>query len=233
MWTLTGTPGQATPWLISDGTLLAGAATNVFGATSAITVNTPGILDLGGFNQTIGSLAGSGTVTNSGVVSPATLTGGGDNTSTLFSGIIQNGTSTTALTKAGSGTLTLSGANTYSGATAINAGTLAGGATNALSGSSAFTVAGGAFLDLGGFDQTIGSLAGSGTVTNSGVASPATLTGGGDNTSTLFSGIIQNGTSTTALTKTGSGTLTLSGANTYSGATAINAGTLPAAPPMP
>ena len=68
-WTLTGTPGQATPWVISDGTLLAGAATNVFGATSAITVNTPGILDLGGFNQTIGSLAGSGTVTNSGIAS--------------------------------------------------------------------------------------------------------------------------------------------------------------------
>ena len=31
VWTLTGTPGQATPWLISDGTLKAGAATNVFG----------------------------------------------------------------------------------------------------------------------------------------------------------------------------------------------------------
>ena len=82
VWTLTGTPGQpTTPWVISDGTLKAGAATNVFGATSAITVNTPGILDLGGFNQIIGSLAGSGTVTNS-VGASATLTTG-DATSTV------------------------------------------------------------------------------------------------------------------------------------------------------
>ncbi len=42
VWTLTGTPGRITPWLISNGTLQAGAATNVFGATSAITVNNPG-----------------------------------------------------------------------------------------------------------------------------------------------------------------------------------------------
>ena len=290
---LSGTNTYSGATAVNAGTL-AGGATNALSGSSAFTVAGGAFLDLGGFDQTIGSLAGSGTVTNSGVASPATLTGGGDNTSTLFSGIIQNGTSTTALTKAGSGTLTLSGANTYtggttisagtlqignggtsgsltgnvtnngifafnrtdtvtfdgnisgtgafqqngtgttilsgtntySGATAVNAGTLAGGATNALSGSSAFTVAGGAFLDLGGFDQTIGSLAGSGTVTNSGVASPATLTGGGDNTSTLFSGIIQNGTSTTALTKAGSGTLTLSGANTYTGGTTISAGTL-------
>ena len=92
--------------MISDGTLAAGAATNVFGATSAITVNTPGVLDLGGFNQQIGSLAGSGTVTNSGVAS-ATLTTG-DATNTLFSGVIQNGASQMALTKQGTGTFTLS-----------------------------------------------------------------------------------------------------------------------------
>src|SRR5262249_15923774 len=41
-------------------------------------------------------------------------------------------------------------------------------------------------IDLGGVDQTIGSLAGAGIVTNSGTAT-ATLTAGGDNTSTIFS----------------------------------------------
>ena len=225
-WTLTGTPGQATPWVISDGTLAASAVTNVFGATSAITVNAPGFLDLGGFSQAIGSLAGSGTVTNSGVASPATLTEGGNNASTLFSGIIQDGSSATALTKAGIGTTILSGANTYTGATNVNAGTLAGGAVNAFSAGSAVTVAGVAFLDLGGFSQAIGSLAGSGTVTNSGVASPATLTEGGNNASTLFSGIIQDGSSAMALTKAGIGTTILSGANTYTGGTTISAGTL-------
>jgi uncharacterized protein with beta-barrel porin domain len=121
-WTLTGTPGQATPWVISDGTLTAGAATNVFGATSAITVNTPGFLDLGGNNQQIGSLTGSGTVTNSGLAG-ATLTTG-DATNTLFSGVIQDGSGPTALTKQGAGIFTLTGTDTYSGGTTISAGTL-------------------------------------------------------------------------------------------------------------
>ena len=122
VWTLTGTPGQATPWLISDGTLKAGAATNVFGATSAITVNTPGLLDLAGNNQQIGALSGSGTVTNSGGAG-ATLTTG-DATNSSFSGVIEDGASQTALTKQGTGIFTLTGTNTYTGGTTINGGTL-------------------------------------------------------------------------------------------------------------
>ncbi len=46
--------------------------------------------------------------------------------------------------------------------------------------------------------------------------------------SSIFSGVLQNsflGT-TSSLTKTGSGTVTLAGANTYSGPTTINAGAL-------
>jgi autotransporter-associated beta strand protein len=93
-------------------------------ASSAVTIAVVGFLDVGGFNQTIGSLAGAGTVTNNGIASPATLTEGGNNASTLFSGTIQNGSSATALTKIGTGVLRLSGANTYTGATNINAGTL-------------------------------------------------------------------------------------------------------------
>jgi autotransporter-associated beta strand protein len=123
------------------------------------------------------------------------------------------------LTKIGSGTLTLSGSNTYAGATAVNVGTLQAGATNAFSAISAFTVASGATLDLNNFNQRIGSLAGAGAVT----LGSATLTTGIDNTSTTFSGGISG---TGGLTKSGSGTMTLSGSSSYSGATAINAGTL-------
>ena len=130
-----------------------------------------------------------------------------------------------ALTKIGAGTLILSGANAYTGATTINAGTLKEGAANVISDSSAVTVASGATYDLNSFSETIGSLAGGGTVT-SGAAGALTLTAGGDNTSTLFSGVIQNGSGTLALTKSGTGILTLSGANTYTGGTNINAGTL-------
>ncbi len=77
---------------------------------------------------------------------------------------------------------------------------------------------------------SIGSLEGNGLVISSllnGGATAQTLTVGTANTSTLFSGQIQDGTgATTALTKTGTGTLTLTGANTYSGDTTINNGTL-------
>jgi fibronectin-binding autotransporter adhesin len=132
---------------------------------------------------------------------------------------------TGGLAKIGTGALKVSGANTYSGETTVTAGTLQAGASNTFSAASAFTVGAGAFLDVNGFNQTIGSLAGAGTVTNNG-AGAATLTAGGDNTSTTFSGTLQNGRSALGLAKTGTGTLTLSGVNTYRGGTTVNGGTL-------
>ena len=93
---------------------------------SAFTVNSQ--LDLNGFSNTIGSLAGGGIVTNDGTV-PATLAVGNNNTSTTFSGILQDGTqagtSSLALTKIGTGILALSGPNIYTGRTTISAGAIA------------------------------------------------------------------------------------------------------------
>ena len=127
------------------------------------------------------------------------------------------------LTKGGPGTLVLGGANTYTGTTTISAGTLQEGASNAIPSTSDVTDNG--TLDLGGYSPTIGALSGSGTVTSS-VAGSVTLTVGATNHSGTFSGVIQNGGGTVALTKTDTGTETLSGTNTYSGATIIDAGTL-------
>src|SRR4029077_8838583 len=90
------------------------------------------------------------------------------------------------VTKIGAGTLTLSGPSSYAGSTNVNAGTLQAGALNALSPFSAFTFAGGATLDPKHFNQTIGSLAGAGSV----MLGSATLSTGNDNTSTTFSGVI-------------------------------------------
>jgi autotransporter-associated beta strand protein len=104
---------------------------------------------------------------------------------------------TGALTKAGAGSLILSGANLHTGATTISAGTLqigAGGTTGSLSASSAITN-----NSALSFNRT------------------NTLTQG-----TNFGTISGTGT----LTKAGSGTLVLSAANTYTGATTISAGAL-------
>ena len=62
------------------------------------------------------------------------------------------------------GTTTLTAANSYSGATNVNAGTLRAGALNTFSPNSPVTVAGGGTLDLNGFSQTVPSLTNAGLV---------------------------------------------------------------------
>ncbi|MGE3869063.1 MAG: autotransporter domain-containing protein [Pseudorhodoplanes sp.] len=92
------------------------------GGTAAITNGAAGNLDIsfhGGPGVSIGSLAGAGTVT----LGNKMLTVGGNNTSTAFSGDITGVAG--QLQKEGNGTLTLSNVSTYTGATTVNAGTLA------------------------------------------------------------------------------------------------------------
>jgi autotransporter-associated beta strand protein len=79
-----------------------------------------------------------------------------------------------ALTVNGPGILTLSGANTYGGATTINGGTLKAGSSTALPTTTALTVGGTGVLDLNGFNATVASVgAGSSTavITNSAAGS--------------------------------------------------------------
>ncbi|VGO19925.1 autotransporter-associated beta strand repeat-containing protein [Pontiella sulfatireligans] len=153
------------------------------------------------------------------------------------------------LAKTGDGTLILSGstANTYSGDTYVNGGTLllnktVGNATivgdlyigDGVGGADADVVrlAGGAeidyvkvvigksgLLDLNDSVEYIGSLAGNGHV----VLGSGIIGTGYDNSSTTFSGLIEG---TGGLRKNGSGIFTLTGNNSYSGDTEIYNGTL-------
>jgi len=143
-------------------------------------------------------------------------------TTTTIDGVISDGTSPGDVVKTGSGTLLLTAANTYTGPTTVSQGTFT--VSGSLSNSTAVTVNSGATYNVNATD-TIGSLAGAGTVSSSN-AGAKVLTAGGDNTSTTFSGVIQNGSGSLGLTKTGTGTTTLSGVNTYTGPTTISAGTL-------
>ena len=188
-------------------TLQGGSA---IGNASAVTVASNATLELNSAEE-IGSLAGSGNV----ALGVNSLAVGGNNSDTTFAGVI-SGPGT--LFKDGTGNFTLSGANTYTGATIINAGILTLDGNQAIADSSSVSVGLVATLALSA-DETIGSLFGSGNVTL-GVNS---LTTGGDNTDTTFSGDISG---TGDLTKTGTGNFTLLGENTYSGFTFVNAGTL-------
>jgi|TARA_R100001369_G_scaffold61702_1_gene88587 outer membrane autotransporter protein len=131
-------------------------------------------------------------------------------------------TGTTDVNFVGSGTTYISGNNTYTGSTNISSGKLVVYNGGTLGNNSAVTVGTGAMLEALS-DLTIGSLAGNGTVDVDTGSGGFTLTVGGDNTSTVFSGTIID---FSYLTKTGTGTLTMTGNNPYYGATIINDGLL-------
>ncbi|MEI6646554.1 MAG: autotransporter-associated beta strand repeat-containing protein [bacterium] len=141
-------------------------AVNILPSATTLQIANGAKLDLYGTTQIIASLAdgsgGGGSVTNSATSTPLTLTidNGSSTASNTFSGAFNDigAAGAISLVKKGSGTQVLSGNNTYAGATTISAGTLKAGSITGLSANSAFSVAAGAFLDLGGYNNTIKSL---------------------------------------------------------------------------
>ena len=136
-------------------------------------------------SSTVDISAGSLTVTNPVLVgtegrllfSGGTLTAAGADPTIQDNGIVEfsgTGNQTLRHTLAGIGGLTVDldgtlfvfSRNNYAGRTLITAGTLQAESVTALSKSSAFTVNSGATLDLNGSNNTIGSLSGAGTVSN-------------------------------------------------------------------
>ena len=187
------------------------------------------IAELNGAGTTAGSIAGNGTI----FLGSKNLTVGGNQQSTVFSGVISDGEFSGlppalvtaqpsyvggSLTKVGTGTLTLTGINTYTGGTNLNGGILAV--------NSDVNLGTGALSFNGGTLEALGS---GGGITSS---KPVSLAAGGGTfladagTASTLSGAI---TGVGAWTKSGPGTLTLTGVNTYSGGTNLNGGILAAA----
>ena len=129
------------------------------------------------------------------------------------------------LIKTGSGTVTLSGANTFSGDTRVSTGTLAVNNNLALQ-NSALNWLGGTLTESGATTPTFGGLKGSANLTLPTAVTVLTLNPGAGQ-SPNYLGVLDGGTShAMTVTKTGSGTQTFAGANLYAGATTISAGTL-------
>ena len=177
---------------------------------------------------------GSGAVTLS---ANSTVT---ESTGTLTVGATISGSG--GLTTSGTGMTILAASNSYTGNTGIAEGTLQFGATGAIptgagTGNVVFTSAGAsAVLDLGGSNATINGLSQPNASTTNVVvnnfagAGQVTLSAGNNNATSTFGGVLADNNNgfggTLALTKIGTGMLTLGGTNTYSGATTINGGTL-------
>jgi len=144
----------------------------------------------------------------------ATTTSGGTG---LFSGqLADNGTGAVSLRKTGAGIWTVSGSNTYTGGTELNAGTLSLGSAGAIGSSGTISFNGG----------TLQATAINTTDYSSRFSNAASQKYSIDTNSqnvTLATALTSTGGS---LTKLGAGTLTLTAANTYTGGTTISAGTV-------
>ncbi len=196
------------------GDFASGALVNSSGST----VTYSGLITLGSAS-TIKADSGTVNLTAAGTISGATfgLTLGGAGTGTLSSII---GTTTGTVTKIDTGTWTISGVSTYTGATTVSRGTLrlgggAGGPTNSVLGTTggATSVLSGAVLDLNGI--TLG-IAESLTINGRGIDDGGALIGG----AVTWPGTVAQATDSRITSS--SGTLTITGA--VSGAFALYVG---------
>ncbi len=201
------------------------AAGGAVSLTNAVTL--AGNVTIGGSN----SLTLTGAVTLTGNRSLTITSTGG----VTVSAVIGQSGGTWALTKAGIGSLSLSGKNTYGGGTILSMGSLAVANANAV-GAGTLTLKGGTLSATGGAISLANAVTLAGSATISGTnnltfTGAVTLTGNRALTVSstggmTISGAIGQSGGTWALTKDGTGLLVLSGNNTYAGGTTISKGTL-------
>ncbi|MDY0166930.1 MAG: autotransporter-associated beta strand repeat-containing protein [Thermoguttaceae bacterium] len=237
--------------VINNGRIAMYSGGNRLPVAGHVQVNGAGILDLAyyaqpQYTQTIGTLSGDGTV----YISGTTFIVGNGNGSSEFSGSIVDGlvedTQGRAflvgqMHKTGTGTITLSGDNTYKGPTSVNQGVLEITHAKGLGATDAgTTVASGAALELAG-NIAVGeeplALEGTGIASTGALrstsgmnswAGPITLAAGsqiGVDTGSILT-IDGSMTAAAQYVKVGGGTLILTNANTQSQQTDISGGVL-------
>ena len=230
---------------IATGMTLKLGAAGVIPDSSILTLSgASSVFDLNGFDETISSLSSSAASTVTLGAKTLTLANGRH----TFLGTIAG---TGGLVKNGTSFETLSGANTYSGATTINAGALvfsgastctgptavnSGGTLRLAASGTAFpnspiVINNGGTLDVNSLSATIAALSGSGNVSNNvgqtltvngSLTTAGTVSGTGFQVYSCYSGALTNG----SLSKSGTHAMALRGSNTFEGTLTFDNGTL-------
>ncbi len=204
--------------LINNGTVIVSGSGTLGRSSGELNLaQSTGRLNLNGTSQSVGNLTGaSGSTIFNDSTGTSTLTiGSGGGTGGTFAGaIIDNNTGTgkMALTKIGSGTIILSGANTFSGGTTVSAGVLTLGASNALSGATGSVTVNGGKLNSSVSAATLGG----NLVFSSGTISPndtgvGTLTLAAGKSFSMSGGTLALNLGTAFDQITGTGALSLTG----------------------
>ncbi|MBQ0931872.1 beta strand repeat-containing protein, partial [Ideonella alba] len=203
---------------VDSGTVTLDRAGNDFGTVAVTQAGVATITDAN--SMSVGSSAVSGTLTLS---APGTIT---------LSGPVSGAA---ALVKQGSGTMLVASAQSYSGGTQIDAGTVAVQGAGTL-GSGAVDVASGTTLDLrsGAAMPNDVTLDGGRLVTSAGNASlngnltlnAATTVDVASGSTLTLGGPVGDGAASVGLTKTGAGTLALNGSASFDGSFTVSNGVL-------
>ncbi|MFM2293881.1 MAG: toxins and related Ca2+-binding domain, partial [Verrucomicrobiota bacterium] len=165
--TLSGANTYTGDTRIGSGSLVLGTSTTISNSTLDLNNADSGTLSFGTVTTAnFGGLKGSRNLSLLNTTPAAVaLTVGGNNANTTYGGVMSGAAAT--LTKVGSGTLTLTNANTFTGNTTISAGGITLTGSGALA-SSQIEVQGGTTLDVSGVSFNVGSaqtLKGNGTIT--------------------------------------------------------------------
>ncbi len=216
-WTLSGANTYTGDTVIEGGVLRLGQNDRLSDDT-LVNISAGATFDINNYYDKVKGVIGAGNVTL-GSGTGDRLRVGGDNADRTFSGVISGGGN---VIKEGTGVWTLSGANTYTGDTKIEGGTVRVTANDRLADGTLVNVGSGGALDMNDYYDRIKGLMGEGSVTL-GAGTGDRLRVGGDNASRTFLGVISGGGN---VIKEGTGNWTLSGVNTLTGAIRAEAGSL-------
>ncbi len=226
---------NSAPATFSGGITFTGTGNSENRGAIRLTNNLNANLTVAGSGATIGTEGGTltGNISANGDASDQTLTfAGAGNGNGTIAGVISNGAGQLILTKAATGNVTLTGTNTYTGATNVTAGVLTLAKSNTLSQYDNVVVSGGATLAVVTGDGTTGWSAAQIDALSIAGVTPLTIDariGLDTNLGNFTYGSLIDGPY--AVNKLGANSLTFTAANTYAGTTYATGGTLVAADP--